>query len=267
MPSIHQEIAAYYGGNIVGDQVVIPTDGHSHRDRGTSIKIDPRAPGGALVYCFNGSVAAALAVKDMLRRDGFLGDEGTSASSDADLARRRTISDGQAEKRKVQREAALHAEDILCTAKPANPDHPYLVRKGIPPERLWQQADDLLVPMSDPSGFLWNLQRIAPDGSKRFLPGGRTKGLFWFAGEPRDVICIGEGMATMAAVRRATGYNVIAAMSAANLPTMARIAQERSPSVQLLIAADDDAAGMKAAREAVALTGALIVRPRELSHD
>lgn len=65
-------IAAYYGGAINGSSVSIPTPGHSRGDKGTHITVDPDAPDGCLVHCFNGSANDALAVKDMLRRDGFL---------------------------------------------------------------------------------------------------------------------------------------------------------------------------------------------------
>jgi hypothetical protein len=59
------------------------------------------------------------------------------------------------------------------------------------------------------AGKLWNLQRIAGDGTKRFLRGGRTDGLFCLIGydtaATRETFCIGEGYATMAAVHRASG--------------------------------------------------------------
>ena len=67
-----KSVAAYYGGKISGNTVNIPTPGHSRNDQGTSISLAPSAPDGCLVHCFNGTSADALAVKDMLRRDGFL---------------------------------------------------------------------------------------------------------------------------------------------------------------------------------------------------
>ena len=63
-------IARRYGGTVSGDQVLIPTIGHSKADRGTSIKADPGAPDGYLVHCFNDG--DPLAEKDRLRADGFL---------------------------------------------------------------------------------------------------------------------------------------------------------------------------------------------------
>ena len=63
-------IARHYGGTVTGSEALIPTLGHSAKDRGTAIKADPSAPDGCLIHCFNGG--DALAEKDRLRADGFL---------------------------------------------------------------------------------------------------------------------------------------------------------------------------------------------------
>src|SRR3546814_8903572 len=72
---------------------------------------------------------------------------------------------------------------MWAAAGPARADHAYLVKKGISPHHFRQSADKVLVPMFDGDGHLRNLQRIGPDGSKRFLRGGRTSGLFFIFGE------------------------------------------------------------------------------------
>ncbi len=71
-------IAQRYGGTASGNQVNIPTEGHGKHDRGTSITVDPSAPDGLLVHVHNGG--DPLAVKDMLRRDGFLPERQTGSS-------------------------------------------------------------------------------------------------------------------------------------------------------------------------------------------
>lgn len=63
-------IAAALGGEVRGNRVHVPTEGHSNRDRGTVISLSPDAPDGVLVHSFNGG--DALAVKDELRRQGIL---------------------------------------------------------------------------------------------------------------------------------------------------------------------------------------------------
>jgi hypothetical protein len=49
-----RELARALGGEISGRQVLAPGPGHGARDRSLSIKIEPGAPGGFLVYSFAG---------------------------------------------------------------------------------------------------------------------------------------------------------------------------------------------------------------------
>lgn len=65
-----RSIANALGGEVRGNRVHVPTEGHSNRDRGTVISLSPDAPDGLLVHSFNGG--DALAVKDELRRQGIL---------------------------------------------------------------------------------------------------------------------------------------------------------------------------------------------------
>lgn len=136
------------------------------------------------------------------------------------------------------------------------------------PEGIGQLGDRLLVPMYDATGRIWNLQRISPDGTKRFLKNGRTCGLFWLAGRVKTAICLGEGVSTMAAVRAATGHPVLAAFSAGNLETVARIWRRARPDLDIVICADDDFhlpknVGLEAATTAArAVGGRLAVPPR-----
>lgn len=85
------------------------------------------------------------------------------------------------------------------------------------------RAGDLLVPMHDADGALVNIERIAPDGSKRGIAGGQRVGAWYTipgAGvDARRTVC--EGYATGAAWAEATGDTVAVAFSAGNLPTVA----------------------------------------------
>ncbi len=259
-----QAIAHTLGGRISGREVLAPTPGHSRHDRGTAIRLVLGAPDGLLVTCFNGGRVEALAVKDVLRAAGLLpafDGRRRELTSTERAAIRRAHAERERDKAQAQAKAAYNARERLSRAHPADPAHPYLAAKRIAPERLWQTGEELLVPMQDGAGTMWNLQRIAPDGSKRFLYGGRTRGLFWWAGHATDRLVIGEGMATLASVRRATGLPVIAALSAANLPTVASTIHAKRVDLRLTIAADDDAAGIKAARSAAETTGAELALP------
>lgn len=147
-------------------------------------------------------------------------------------------------RRQAQMEAANDAAGMWSVASPADPKHPYLARKKIGAHDLRQQGETLLVPMYDDEGRLWNLQRIKPDGEKRFLFGGRVDGLFTIIGNFEDAAeaVIGEGWATMASVYKASHIDCIVAFNTANLVKVARIWAQRRPDLEFIIFADDDEA-------------------------
>lgn len=145
------------------------------------------------------------------------------------------------ERRQGQEAAAVEAERLWSSAGPVLPGHAYLIRKDMDGEGLRQLGRTLLVPMRDVGGRLWNVQRIHPDGFKSFLKGGRTKGLWFLVGEGGNTLCLGEGVGTMAAVRRATGYPVASTFSGENLEPVALLVRKRWSDLDLVICADDDA--------------------------
>lgn len=149
----------------------------------------------------------------------------------------------QEERDRSAAEAARDANEMWRSAAIASADHPYLVKKQIEPFDFRQLGDRLLVPMFDCEGVIRNLQRIGPDGSKRFLRGGTTDGLFFVMGSITrrgETVCIGEGVATMAKVHQASGFPVIAAFSAKNIPAVARAWHAARPDLDYVICADDD---------------------------
>lgn len=167
--------------------------------------------------------------------------------------------------------AAQTARRLWSGADTGNPAHAYLARKGLTPFGIRQLGDQLLVPMIDAEGKLWNLQRISSDGSKRFLSGGRTKALFWQHGvRASGPLLIGEGYATMAACYIATGHAVVAALSAKNLLAVAVGMRELHQSRDLMVVADDDShlpcnVGIEVARHAAATVGATLAVPHKSS--
>lgn len=158
--------------------------------------------------------------------------------------------------------AAQKAAGLWNKCKPADPAHPYLLGKAIQPDCIGQLGDNLVVPLIDIDGNVWNLQSIAPDGTKRFLKGGRVQGLFWVRpGLSQAGTCIGEGVGTMAAIADATGRTVVAAFSASNLVPVTTIIAERHPGMEITICADNDQhlvhnVGLEAAKKAAEAVGA-----------
>ncbi|KQX18128.1 hypothetical protein ASD39_17990 [Sphingomonas sp. Root50] len=176
----------------------------------------------------------------------------------------------QEEKLRSEEEAAKDAFDLWSSSGRALSDHPYVARKQLDAIRYRVTRDGwLLVPMIDASGDLWNVQRIAGDGTKRFMRGGRTQGLFFPIGQftqRGERTCIGEGVATMEAVHRASGYPCIASFSAKNLLPVARLWYAARPDLDYIICADDDAhldrnIGVEAAQAAAEEIGARIATP------
>jgi len=143
----------------------------------------------------------------------------------------------------AHRKAAERACALWRDARPATIDHPYLVSKQIPALCLRQCGDVLLVPLRTVAGELVNIQRIHPDGSKRFLKGGRITGTFaLFGRELPEVgeLYIAEGWATAATIASTLRQPVVAAMNAGNLKAVAQAVREARPRLALVVAADND---------------------------
>ncbi len=141
----------------------------------------------------------------------------------------------------VQRnESAAVAAAKRFKAAPTCTSHPYLTTKGVQAHGIRQDGDKLLIPMRDTTGTLHSLQTIAPDGDKRFHPGGRVKGCYHAIGKPDGVLIICEGYATGASIKEATGQAVAVAFNAGNLEPVALALRTKYPALEIIIAADDD---------------------------
>ena len=147
-----------------------------------------------------------------------------------------------AERAKVWKDAAARAASIWDAATPAPEDHPYLVKKGILPHSARSKEGSLIIPIFDIDGTIISIQYINPDGSKKFMPGGRVKGgYFTIGGIPEDsTISIVEGFATGATVHEATGFPVVVAFDCGKLLDVAINIRAKYPKAQILIAGDDD---------------------------
>jgi putative DNA primase/helicase len=136
--------------------------------------------------------------------------------------------------------AAEEALSLWEKAAPANPTHPYLVKKHVQPHGIREGADgDLLVPVFI-DGRIASLQMIDNDGAKLFVYGAKTGGGGYLIGDPGDHVVIGEGYATVATLHEMTGLAVAAAFSAGNLMAVARAIRRNYPQAKITIAADDD---------------------------
>lgn len=172
----------------------------------------------------------------------------------------------EAEQQLRQLKTASLAQRWWRDAHPADPDHAYLIAKGVRVHSLRQRGDELLVPLYS-DGVLANLQRIAPDGGKRFLFGGRINGTYSPLGRitPGKPLCICEGWATGATLHE-IGYTVACAMNAGNLKSVAMVLKAEHRNIDIIIAGDDDRRtesnpGRTAANAAATAVGGLVAFP------
>lgn len=171
-----------------------------------------------------------------------------------------------AEVRQRQDAAAGSAAVRWAAAAPADV-HPYLAAKGVRAHGVRIEAGHtMLVPIRDVEGKLCNLQGIAPDGTKRFMPGARVKGCYHAIGKPSGRLVICEGYATGATIHEDTGHAVAVAFNAGNLLAVAKALRAKFPSITLVLAADDDwktegNPGLTAATEAAKAVGGLLAVP------
>jgi putative DNA primase/helicase len=138
---------------------------------------------------------------------------------------------------------------------------------------------DVLVPLRDAAGTVWNIQIINQGGKKLFLKHGRKAGLFHLVGEPpvgASALCVCEGYSTAASIHMARGWPVVVGIDAGNLPPVAVTVRGMFPQAVIIICADDDRddeanpnddreakrnTGLTKATEAAALVGAAVCIP------
>jgi putative DNA primase/helicase len=125
---------------------------------------------------------------------------------------------------------------------PETGQSPYLINKKVNAFGVRFQKDALVVPIRDAAGKLYSLQWIAPDGTKRFLTGGRKKGCFHSIGafEEGKPVYVTEGYATGASVHMATHAPVVIAFDVGNLGPVVDALKRKYPKPPIIIAGDDD---------------------------
>lgn len=153
-----------------------------------------------------------------------------------------------AERRQAAALAAMSAAQLWREGAPVG-SSPYLKRKGLDGESCRYLRDgSLLVPLlrydMPREQALRAVQRIFPDGSKRFTKGFDKPGTSVRLGTVVDgaPILICEGYATGLTLRVATDRRlpVYVALDAGNLLSVAQLLRELYPAAPLLLCADDD---------------------------
>lgn len=143
-------------------------------------------------------------------------------------------------KRIAAEQAAIHASQ-LWNSSPVCGTHPYLSFKQVQAINVRVTGEGvLLIPMVDLNGNIHSLQRIWPDGTKRFFKDGDPRGHFCYLHGDEKTIYICEGYATGVSVHMATGGTVFVAFNAGNLKAVGQVVRSRYPSAKIVFAADND---------------------------
>ncbi len=219
----------------------------------------------------DGSVAASFGNWKEIQEKRFYTPNGSTITPEDrtafSLQIQKAMDKAKNERKEKQALAAKKANEIWNNAQPADPEHEYLNKKKIQSYGLKQSGQALLVPVYNDQKQIISLQEILPNGSKKFMPGGKIKGGFYSFGNPGlgHIINTGEGYATMASIHAATGEPCVVAFNSGNLKRVAEIIRGKYPDKKIIICADNDLAtkektgsnpGRKAAEEAAIAIGA-----------
>lgn len=162
-------------------------------------------------------------------------------------------------------QAKADAQARWDKAGAANPNHPYLVAKGITDkvviDAIRQDGNQLLVPLRQNKDLV-ALQSIGPNGFKSFAGGSQVQGSAFLIGHPKQAtsehgVLVAEGFATAASLHQATGQPVLMSVHAYNMKPVAEALKGRMPGIPITFCADNDAngVGIKYAEQAVGIMG------------
>lgn len=218
----------------------------------------------------------------------------TISDEEAKERREKREREVEAERKKTERrqhKAALDAQGMFDAATADGVEiHPYHVKKSITnPTNVrigvysrWFDGEvidipnSLLIPIRDADRNIISIQAYFPDGEnplgrdRDYMPGALKSGGFFVIGSIKpstEIVVVCEGYATGWAVHNATGYPVVVAFDAGNLPSVAKITRTKLPDAKIIIAADNDQwgeknAGVKKAGEAAVLSNAIVAVPQ-----
>ena len=182
----------------------------------------------------------------------------------AEAARRKA----EAQRAERHQRAAAEARRLWEAATPEMGTHRYLIGKGIGPHGIRSNGYELVILITDVNGDPQSLQFIAPNGRKRFLPGGKITGGMYLIGDvgPAGKLLVAEGFATAATLRERTGRPVAVAFNCTNLKPVAKALRSKYPEATLIIAADNDRhtpgnPGVTKANEAALAVGGRVAVP------
>lgn len=186
-------------------------------------------------------------------------------------AARQSQDDAQRARDQLYVQQTLAAKRFYDRLPGADPAHPYLVRKGIPPTPELRQTKNgaLVVPFFNASGTFKTLQYITPDGEKYLFKDAPKQGHFLVVGgslAPGQPVLYAEGYATARSLNLATHLPVVMTIDAGNMVVVAKVLHERFPDSAHVFMADFDHAkevnkGLQMATAAAEQVGGQVLYP------
>jgi phage/plasmid primase-like uncharacterized protein len=136
-------------------------------------------------------------------------------------------------KKEAEKEArSIWEKAIICD------NHPYLEKKGIKSiGEIKLFSGKIIIPCYGEGNQIVSCQSIDADGEKRFTWGSSTKNVFTIIPGNGQKTAIVEGYATGASVHMATGWAIIIAFNANNLPGIAELFKHEK---NLVVLGDND---------------------------
>ena len=130
-------------------------------------------------------------------------------------------------------------------------EKPYHLKKGVALNGALLNGSDIVIKIINAEGESVGSQTIQPNGFKRFSKDMVQEAAFSVINGPLKGLCyVAEGWATAASVSEATGRPCIFALNANNLPKVVKAIKAIKPTMEMVVAADNDAPGLKAAQAA-----------------
>ncbi|AVL70632.1 hypothetical protein CEQ07_03825 [Oligella urethralis] len=167
-----------------------------------------------------------------------------------------------AKEREIEKEkAAKNSAARFNKAERVDPNHPYLIKKGIEDPKVLryirQEDDKLLIPVKS-FGKIVGSQTIDPNGRKMFEKGMGFDGASMIIGSWNNAlnegVILAEGFATGASLHEATGMTTLVGFTGHNMTLVAK--QLENTKFPVIVAADYDAgAGLQYAKQAAAYLG------------
>ena len=143
----------------------------------------------------------------------------------------------------IKRDKVLQDRGLL--PKWESNEVPYHIRKCIPLIGAYLDNDRVIIPLKNvESGEKTGTQEIFPNGRKKFTKGMTKQNSGAFIGDRTDILYVCEGWADAVAIHLSTGQQTFFALDAKTLSkTVQKLVHP-----QIVIAADDDAEGIAAAK-------------------